>query len=37
MLGKWVIAYSDILALKKGGRRQVTGRQAKFPLLENLL
>lgn len=37
MIGKWVIGYSEILALKKGGRRQVLGRQARFPLLENLL
>ena len=37
MLGKWVIKYSDILAQKKGGRREVLGRQAKFPLLESAL
>ena len=37
MIGKWMIASSKILAMKKSGRRAVSGRQAKFPLLEGLL
>lgn len=37
MLGKWVIQHSEILALKKGSRKAVSGRQARFPLVENLL
>ena len=37
MLGKWVIKYSEILALKKGARRAIAGRKAKFPLLEDML
>ena len=37
MLGKWVIKESEILAMRRGGRKLVSGRQAKFPLLEDLL
>ena len=36
MLGKWVIKESEILAMRRGGLKLVSGRQAKFPLLEDL-
>ena len=37
MLAKWIIKNSDILAMKKGGRRAISGRQVKYSLLEDLL
>ena len=37
MLGKWVIQYRNILAMKKGSRREISGWKAKFPLLESVL
>ena len=38
MLGKWVIKESEkIVSMRRGGRKLVSGQQAKFPLLEGLL